>query len=126
MSLIGKTTNNKQILDKLCNIEALLQQLLNSGKRGPKIKSKMVKYARDETKYDDIYIIPDEDNELYLNIILITKNKDGAPVIKLTAEEFKKFADTVAETKINKSVSIKDYSTSDDTAVRVEDEWIIS
>ncbi len=125
MSLVSKA-NDKQLLDRISNVESLLQQLVSSGKRGPKPKSKMVKYTRDETKYDSFYIEPFESDATEIRIALINTGEYAGPVISMDRAKFEQLSKNIMDTKAKKSVTILDYSTTDNQAVFANDVWEIT
>ncbi len=123
MSLVSNTQNHKLdlILEKL---EALVDSAASS-KRGPKPKNRVVKYTRDETKYDSIHIFPFEKTDQSVKIALIVKNEDAASVIEVEMNNFMELAENVKESKSKKTLQFYDYSTTDEIAMFVDDEWVV-
>jgi hypothetical protein len=124
MSLVSNTQN-----DKLDLILEKLEELLNSttsSKRGPKPKNRVVKYTRDETKYDDLHIFPFEKTDKIVKIAIIVKGEDAASVVNVEMDKFIELAENINEFKSKKTIQLYDYTPTDDVAICVNDgEWII-
>lgn len=125
MSLVADTQNHtlKLILEKLESLEERIDTV--SSKRGPKSKSKVVKYTRDETKYDNIHIFPFEKTDDTVRIGLIVKNEDAASVIEVEMSKFMELASNVKESKSKKTLQFFDYAPTDEIAIFADGEWIV-
>lgn len=116
----------QQLVKGQQELQSMMMEFLNGKQRGPKIKNKIVKYTRGEAMYDDIFVMPFDEGSERVQIVLITKGKDAAPVIELKMDDFLELCNSAMKGKSGKSIKIRDYVTLNMSAMYLDDDgWEI-
>jgi len=89
-----------------------------------KIKKNSISSSnRSITTYDNICIDKFDDNDSFVNIALITKGEDIAPVIEVPMDDFRTISDN-SKKEHTKHLKFYSYKFSDKQAMFEEGEWI--
>lgn len=116
------------LVQKITGMEDAINELQNGGKRGAKVKNKVVTYTRDEQKIRSIHVLPYEKDSDKINICLmgVTSDASVAPVISVTLDEFKDLAEKISKTETGKQLKIYKYKSEDAPAILMDDKWEIA
>jgi len=127
MSLVSKisTEQSDDLLSSLVEqINELKQEVSTmKNKKGPRGR----KAAQNVVEPDMLHIFEFSNDDDYVSVALVDKSaKEVSPVIRISKKNMEEYAQKILDMNVKQKIRITEYEMTDDTAVFINDEWLLS